>query len=117
MRRDFGFFGHLLENILLTSTQNFLFYHNNNLNFRYVSNQYLLKYLVLIFVCRETKGCGNHITLVEPARRQTAQHGAHKLVFELRATHLAQYDITLLDGTTLTLRTLHAKGLALAHNS
>ena len=24
MRRDFGFFGHLLENILLTSTQKFL---------------------------------------------------------------------------------------------
>ena len=116
MRRDFGFFGHLLENILLTSTQKFLFYHNNNLNFRDVSNQYLLKYLVLILVCRETKGCGNHITLVEPARRQTAQHSAHILVFE-PSTHLAQYYITLLDGTTFGFRRLHAKGLALAHNS
>ena len=81
-----------------------------------ISNQYLLKYLVLILVCRETKGCGNHITLVEPARRQTAQHSAHILVFELTTTQLAQYYITLLDGTTFGFRRLHAKGLALAHN-
>ena len=51
-------------------------------NLHHVCNQYFLEHLVLIFVCRETKcGC-HHITFVEPARRQIAQHGAHILVFE-----------------------------------
>ena len=113
MRRDFGFFGHLLENILLTSTQNYTLLF---INLYDISAKHLLEHLPLILVCRETKGCGNHITFVEPARRQTAQHSAHILVFE-PSTHLAQYYITLLDGTTFGFRRLHAKGLALAHNS
>ena len=70
----------------------------------------------MIFVGRETKcGC-HHITFVEPARRQIAQHGAHILVLELRSTHLAQHNVALLDGTVFYFRRLHAKGLALAHH-
>ena len=74
------------------------------INLHDISCKYLLKYLSLILMCRETKcGC-YHITFVEPARCQIAQHGAHILVFKLTATHLAQHDVALLDGTTVTLR-------------
>ena len=46
-----------------------------------IGRKYFLEHLPLILMCRETKcGC-HHITFVEPARRQIAQHGAHILVF------------------------------------
>ncbi len=67
------------------------------INLHYICSKYLLEHLSLILMCRETKcGC-NHITFVEPARRQIAQHGAHILVFKLRSTQLAQHNIALLD--------------------
>ena len=67
-----------------------------------VRNQNLLERLSLIFVCRETKGGHDHITFVEPARRQVAQHGAHILIFEL-AAQLLQHDVALLDAASLVL--------------
>ncbi len=47
------------------------------MHFNEFSYQDFLKRLSLILVGRETKRGQNHITFVEPARRQTAQHGAH----------------------------------------
>ena len=43
--------------------------------FHDISCQHLLEHLPLILVRRETKGGYHHVTLVEPARRQVAQHG------------------------------------------
>ena len=57
--------------------------------------------LTLKFVGRETERGQDQIALVEPARRQIAQHGAHKLVFELRAAQLAQHDVALLNAARL----------------
>ena len=73
--------------------------------------------LTLKFVGRETERGQDQIALVEPARRQIAQHGAHKLVFELRAAQLAQYDIALLNAARLVVLALYAVGLALAYYS
>ena len=73
--------------------------------------------LVLIRVSRETKGTNDGVAFVEPARRQIAQHSAHILIFELRAAKLTEHNVALHDLATLTLLTLHAEGLALAHNS
>ena len=61
-----------------------------------ISCEYLLERLSLILVSRETKGGDDDVTLVEPARRQVAQHGAHIFVFELRA-QLLQHNVALLD--------------------
>ena len=88
---------------------------SRSIDFHDISCQYLLERLSLIFVCRETK-CGYHdVTLVEPARRQVAQHGAHILVFKLRAQFL-QYNVALLDAARLLFRTLYAEDLALAYH-
>ena len=76
-----------------------------------------LEHLSLILMCRETKcGC-HHITFVEPARRQIAQHGAHILVFKLAAAQFLQHNVALPDLTVLTLFALYAEGLALAYHS
>ena len=87
------------------------------IDFYDISYQHILMHLVLISVGRETKGTYYGIAFVEPARRQIAQHGAHILVFELRAAKLTEHNVALHDLATLTLLTLHAEGLALAHNS
>ena len=95
------------------------------LKFHDVSCQHLLERLPLIFVCRETKRGYYHITFVEPARRQIAQHGAHILVFERLAlqasfgratTQFAQHDVALLNSTCFGLSRLYAEGLALAYH-
>ena len=88
---------------------------SRSIDFHDISCQYFLERLSLILMCRETK-CGNHdVTLVEPARRQVAQHGAHILVFKLRAQFL-QHDVALLDAARLLFRTLYAEDLALAYH-
>ena len=88
---------------------------SRSIDFHDISCQYFLERLSLIFVCRETKGCYHDVTLVEPARRQVAQHGAHILVFKLRA-QLLQHDVALLDAARLLFRTLYAEDLALAYH-
>ena len=47
------------------------------INLHYICSKYLLEHLSLILMGRETKGGRNHITFVELARRQIAQHSAH----------------------------------------
>ena len=84
-------------------------------HFHDISSQNLLERLSLILVRRETKGGNHHITFVEPARRQIAQHGAHILVFKL-TTQFAQHDVALLDSTCFGLSRLYAEGLALAYH-
>ena len=84
-------------------------------NLNDISCQNLLEHLVLILVCRETKCGHNHITFVEPARCQIAQHSAHKLIFKLTA-QLLQYNVALLNLTSLSLSRLYAEGLALAYH-
>ena len=66
-------------------------------------------------MCRETERGQDHIALVELARCQIAQHGAHKLIFELRAAQLTKYDVALLNTTRLVVLTLYAEGLAVAY--
>ena len=112
----FRFLGHLLENILFRFNSGLIFNFQFSIYFHDVSGQNLLERLPLIFVCRETKGGHNHITFVEPARRQIAQHGAHILVFEL-AAQLLQHNVALPDLTVLTLFALYAEGLALAYHT
>ena len=85
--------------------------------FHDVSCKDFLKRLPLIFVRRETERGRNHITLVEPAPRQIAQHGARIFVFKLRAAQLAQHYVALADLSRLTLLALYAEGLALAYHS
>ena len=87
------------------------------IKFHDLSCQNLLECLSLIFVCREPKGGRNHITFVEPARRQIAQHGAHILVFKLAAAQLLQHNVALPDLAVLTLLALYAEGLTLAYYS
>ena len=50
---------------------------NISVYFHDIRRQYLLERLSLIFMCRETEGGDDDVTLVEPARRQITQHGAH----------------------------------------
>ena len=88
---------------------------SRSIDFHDISCQYFLERLSLILMCRETKGGYHDVTLVEPARRQVAQHGAHILVFKLRA-QLLQYNVALLDAARLLFRTLYAEGLALAYH-
>ena len=65
--------------------------------FHDIRSQYFLEHLPLILVCRESHGSDDEVSLVEPARRQVAQHGAHILVFKL-TTQLLQHNVALLDG-------------------
>ena len=89
---------------------------SRSIDFHDISCQYFLERLSLILMCRETKGCYHDVTLVEPARRQITQHGAHIFVFKLGAAHLAQHDVALLDAARLLFCTLYAEGLALAYH-
>ena len=59
---------------------------NISVYFHDISSQYFLERLSLIFVCRESEGGDDDVTLVEPARRQITQHGAHIFVFKLYLT-------------------------------
>ena len=78
---------------------------NISVYFHDISSQYFLERLSLIFVCRESEGDNDDVALVEPARRQVAQHGAHILVFErlalqasvgrAGAAQLAKHDVAL----------------------
>ena len=73
---------------------------NISVYFHDIRRQYLLERLSLIFVCRESEGGDDDVTLVEPARRQITQHGAHIFIFKLRA-QLLQHYVALLDNARL----------------
>ena len=108
MRRDFGFFGHLLENILLTSTQNVFVLPYN----MYFGCHHILERLAGLETQRgRYNAVGGKLT-----ESEVAEHRTDVLILVI-TTKLLELDHTLGQLAVLTLLAGHIGGFTLRHNS
>ena len=119
MRRDFGFFGHLLENILLTSTQNvslgfaaWLCQECLMFNVKNVIHHHILELLAGLETQRgRYNAVGGKLT-----ESEVAEHRTDVLILVI-TTKLLELDHTLGQLAVLTLLAGHIGGFTLRHNS